>query len=620
MIDGIGMMDNTISLKFISNLESALADRPKVYQEIKALFKLPTDIQSHDKIEVAKFIHLLQLIIQDYGIADIGFRLGQQYSPAQMGVLGLYLQTCDTLKDAINHYLEYSYLDAEFEAPLQLENHIYTFSIILSPPNELHAIQETYMIICANRIIKTIQYFCAPDVLPLQIIANIFDKKVTIHETVNIVNSPNNTITLTYSNNFLNRKLPGRNPALNKLLKQEVENQVIESRTVKDTVSAVIQQVAKSKHLATLNLSIISRNLAMSERTLSRKLKNEHAQLKDILIHAKRNKAIRELCTGGEITDIAENMGFSDRSSFERAFKTWTAFTPAHFKELNITTPCMSQQNSITSVECLPAISRTFDNLHSVKYTKKDITNIIVKDPILTAKIYGLSHLAFYNAFQSGSIKQSLDYLYQNNLTKGMCHTIVSNSVTESLPFKGINIEEHWVEVFIMAEFCQEVASQGLLNSDWSEDEAYLLGLTGLIGFIFLARTQKENMFKVFEIYDINKFDSVSFSKSLEEYCGISDFMAGALLMAHWGFPVKFIQVLVNMNQPSTKHENQDIINLLRCADEISYYITKENEDMIINILDTYSQNSDIDLNLLTKIYTVLKKQHKTLTNNHNFN
>ncbi len=620
MIDGIGMMDNTISLKFISNLESALADQPKVYQEIKALFKLPTDIQSHDKIEVAKFIHLLQLIIQDYGIADIGFRLGQQYTPAQMGVLGLYLQTCNTLKDAINHYLEYSYLDAEFEAPLQLENHSNTFSIVLSPPNELHAIQGTYTIICANRIIKTIQYFCAPNILPLQISANITNKKVTVHETVDIVHSPNNTITLTYSNNALNLILPGRNPALNKLLKQEVEKQVIESRIVKDTVSAVIQQVAKSEHIATLNLSIISKNLAMSERTLSRKLKNEHAQLKDILIHAKRQKAIRELSSGGEITDIAESLGFSDRSSFERAFKSWTAFTPAHFKELNTSIPCMPQQNAITSVECLPAISRTFDDIHSVKYTKKDITNIIVKDPILSAKIFGLSHLAFFDAFKSNSIQQSLDYLYQSHMTRGMCHTIVSNSVTQSLPFKDINIEEHWVEVFLMAKFCQEVAAQGLLNSDWSEDEAYLLGLTGLIGFIFLAKTQKDNIFKVFEIYDINKFDSVSFSKSLEEYCGVSDFMAGALLMAHWGFPVKFIQVLVNINQPNTKHDNQDIINLLRCADEIAYYMTKENEGMVLNILETYSQNSYIDLNKLTKTYTELKKQHKTLTNNHNFN
>jgi len=617
------MAHETISLKFISNLESALAGYPGVFNQLQTLFKLPKDVQAKDRIEVVKFIHLFQVIQQDHGVTNIGYLLGEHYTPAQMGVLGLYLQTCNTLKEAIHHYLEYSYLDSEFETPLHLSMDNNTFSITLTPPPELLAIQQTYAIISANRIIKAIQYFCAPDVTPIFIASNLNAKEEQFNQTINLVHTPDNVITLTYANQTLTRKLPGRDPSLNKLLKQEIDKKVAEARPAGDLVSAVIRQVAKSEQLANLSLSTIAFNLAMSERTLSRKLNLEDVQLKEILRQAKRQHAIKQLAGGADIADVAVSLGFSDRSSFERAFKSWTAFTPAKFKDLNQTIPNLAQQNFMAQVDSLAAISNIQGDIElSIQAPhkhQKSMADIIVRDPVLSAKIYGLSQLINFNAYPIPSIDAAVERLYTSDITRGMCHAIINNSFIEKYAFTGIKLQEHWMEVFVMAEFCKAVICQKHTSSDWNEAEIYLLGLTCHIGFIFLLKNQPENMASVFSSYDLTNFQSLAFSQAIEKQCDISAFMATALIMIHWGFPLKFVKILINMGSSAPSEESKDTVNLLRCADEIAYHTTVNNEKMALQSIEDFACRSSIDLHALTKIYKDIKSRYKIITNNHRF-
>ena len=609
------MLDKTISLKFIGNLESALADHPNVFSKLQTLFHLPQDIQNQDRMKVVKFIHLLQVIEQDYGITDIGYRLGQHYTPAQMGILGLYLQTCNTLNEAIHHYLEYSYLDAEFEMPLALTMNDNHFSIKLTPPNELLDAQDTYTVIRANRIIKAIQYFCAPDVIPLFISANLSDKGIKFHDTIEVVHTPNHTISLTYSNQVLDRRLPGRNATLNKYFKQEIEKLISESCRSQDLVSTIIYQLTTCEHLAQMSLGTLADLLAMSERTLSRKLKNIGVQLKDMLTHAKKHHAIRNLSSGMNISEVAHSLGFSDRSSFERAFKTWTGFTPAKFKEFNQIIPQLAQQNSLTHTDSLAAISNIQSNIEQLILTpatidQAELASTIGQDPILTAKIYGLSQLTHYSAYETSSINQALDSLYHSHITRGMCHAIINNSFVTRYHFPGIKLDEHWQDAFLMAEFSRLVVATGEFENGWSESEIYLLGNTCYIGFIFLLKSDQENMTKMFENYNLSEFQSLTFSQAIEQQCEVSAFMAAALIMTHWGYPLKYIKVLINLACDTPTKETENIVNLLRCADEVSYAITKNNEAMATKAIERLTRSSQLSSSILQKVYEEVKQRY----------
>lgn len=77
----------------------------------------------------------------------------------------------------------------------------------------------------------------------------------------------------------------------------------------------------------------IARRLAMSERSLRRKLKNEGVSLTQVLDSVRREIACEELARPQAcIQNTAERLGFTDRTAFHRAFKRWTGETPVAYR------------------------------------------------------------------------------------------------------------------------------------------------------------------------------------------------------------------------------------------------------------------------------------------------
>lgn len=80
----------------------------------------------------------------------------------------------------------------------------------------------------------------------------------------------------------------------------------------------------------------IARRLAMSPRTLQRRLSDEGVVFNDVLDEM-RWAAARSYLSQGDIaaTEVAYLLGFSSQSSFNRAFKRWSGRTPSEFRRAN---------------------------------------------------------------------------------------------------------------------------------------------------------------------------------------------------------------------------------------------------------------------------------------------
>lgn len=92
------------------------------------------------------------------------------------------------------------------------------------------------------------------------------------------------------------------------------------------------------EYLAQANLAVISvedtcQHLGISSRSLNRRLKEENTSFQQVKDGLRFDFAVARLTqTDAPLAKIAEELGFSDASSFNRAFRTWTGVAPGAYR------------------------------------------------------------------------------------------------------------------------------------------------------------------------------------------------------------------------------------------------------------------------------------------------
>jgi AraC-like DNA-binding protein len=83
----------------------------------------------------------------------------------------------------------------------------------------------------------------------------------------------------------------------------------------------------------TPSLVATAKRLRLGARTLRRRLSEAGTTYRDLLDSSRRDLAIAYIEDGVELAEVAYILGFSDQSSFQRAFKRWTGQTPGDFRQ-----------------------------------------------------------------------------------------------------------------------------------------------------------------------------------------------------------------------------------------------------------------------------------------------
>lgn len=72
--------------------------------------------------------------------------------------------------------------------------------------------------------------------------------------------------------------------------------------------------------------------LAMSERSLARRLAAEGTSFRVLRDEIRREIAVERIQQGVAISEVAYHLGFADTPSFHRAFRRWTGYSPGRYK------------------------------------------------------------------------------------------------------------------------------------------------------------------------------------------------------------------------------------------------------------------------------------------------
>lgn len=98
------------------------------------------------------------------------------------------------------------------------------------------------------------------------------------------------------------------------------------AETIRGRIEA---QILPDLHEGTLSMDKVARNLGMSRQTLYRRLKDEGVTFGDVHDDLRRRMALDYLSARKvSVNEAAYLLGFSEASSFVRAFKRWTGHSP----------------------------------------------------------------------------------------------------------------------------------------------------------------------------------------------------------------------------------------------------------------------------------------------------
>lgn len=132
----------------------------------------------------------------------------------------------------------------------------------------------------------------------------------------------------------LDRPVPMADPVLSRVLEEHL-TYVLEHLPTED---AFVQRARRMlgdalQRKGDVSLELLARTLHMSERTLRRRLEDQGTSYKNLLDELRRELACHYVArTGESFEETGARLGFADISAFYRAFKRWTATTPAAYR------------------------------------------------------------------------------------------------------------------------------------------------------------------------------------------------------------------------------------------------------------------------------------------------
>ncbi len=286
-----------------------------------------------DRISIELMTRLWRLSEEATGNPAFGFEVAKQAQPMHFRALGLLFLTCDSLAQAIQKLADY-YVLVSNSVLLKLERKPDQLGFIIEPLKGIHiselaidaffatVLQLTKQVVSDREFILKVdlQRSKPEDIVPWK---DLFGCEISFKESTNCL-----WMDRTVLENTLilgDKELAAQNEAVVKNYLGTM-NALSWSERVKHILHSLLLSGEPS-------LASIADVLNLSERTLSRYLKEEGVSFRSLLQEKQKELAHYFLVqTNNTVNDIALKLGFSDSSNFNRAFQRWNGCSPTDYR------------------------------------------------------------------------------------------------------------------------------------------------------------------------------------------------------------------------------------------------------------------------------------------------
>ncbi|CAA0111295.1 putative HTH-type transcriptional regulator [Zhongshania aliphaticivorans] len=269
-------------------------------------------------------------------IPTLGFRMGLSYSIATFGIWGFTLRTCRTLQDALHTALRFLPLSTAYceLSSFKQDGYFYLQMDPQSIPSHLRQFLLERDMAASIAIVKELSLnevqsinieFTGAPIEETEFIAATCNTTPRFQSTMNALKLPSK---------YADKPLPTYDSNLARMLTDQCARQ-LRQRQSGGTAERVRQQILGNLGLSA-SLDDAAAALIMSSRTLRRKLDAEQTSFRAI-VEEERKQMAYQLLTDSDmkLEELAAHLGYTDTSSFTRAFRRWNGGSPSDYRLSN---------------------------------------------------------------------------------------------------------------------------------------------------------------------------------------------------------------------------------------------------------------------------------------------
>lgn len=265
----------------------------------------------------------------------IGLEIGQRLQPAHLGVLGYLLLTSASLADALQRFQRFiSLLHQSDTVIIEFQNdqlvlrwtNDYGPAPRLSDEVYFSAILR-FMRLCTGQHdfrFSRLQ-FTFPEPADWTAHARLFDCPLLFNQPFSEIRLPLMALTLPVNH---------ADPALSAMLEEQASALMAALPQADNFISLLRDVLVRTLQTGNISADIVATQLAMSRRTLHRRLIKLELDFSTVLQRIREQLARQYLGQASlSLTEIALLLGYTEQSTFTRAFKQWTGETPLRFRQ-----------------------------------------------------------------------------------------------------------------------------------------------------------------------------------------------------------------------------------------------------------------------------------------------
>jgi len=264
-----------------------------------------------------------------------GLHFGERANPKKIGPLAYAVLNSPTIAAAFETAGRYLHVHNEAaQVTFSIEDNLAYLRFTLSNLGleESRQFNEYSMAVTLNTLRIMVGSHWAPrEVHFAHKTAEQTTEHVRIFNAPVVFNCADNALVMDHE--FCAQPIPAADPNLFKILGHYLDD-VLSRAPREDGLSASIRKaIAELMKDGSPHLTQVAKGLALSPRTLQRRLKEGGLEFKALVDDTRRRFAVEYLKDSENTqTEIAFLLGYSEVSAFSRAFKRWTGTTPLDYR------------------------------------------------------------------------------------------------------------------------------------------------------------------------------------------------------------------------------------------------------------------------------------------------